>query len=212
MTRLVIPHDVEGLIVDLLQRRHPEHLAEQERARGMSARTYETFATIARMSDAQGLRLSGDTVPACLLGVIGAPSFRRNERDEIDAVMQLGMQITVMGKRRADTLLRRDVMAFTVIECLYQRLPRTGLVSDVELVDYEPLASADTQRTLGDARLVWELGVPAALAIVGGLPVDDTPLAPGSPGGPPAGPYEPPEAAPVAGVPTFTVDRQPLIE
>lgn len=180
----------------------------------LAPRTFEQFATLARMSDSAAVRLSGDTVPALLLGVIGAPDFVRNEEDAIDAVYTVGMQVTVMGQRRSDTLYRRDVMAWTAVECLYQRARRgseDGLINSVRLTDYEPLSEADTQRTLGDARLVWEVGVANVLTITGGLPPEGV-VDPGEPGGPPATPYDPPEPRPDATSVTFSLDKQPLVE
>jgi hypothetical protein len=122
------------------------------------------------------------------------------------------MQVTVMGQKRRDTLLRRDVYAWTVIEAMYQRVPRSGggLVSDVRLVDYEPLAEESTQRTLGDARLVWEVGVANLLTITGGLPRDTSDW-PSDAGGAPEEPYDPVAPRPTA-VPTFEIDRRPLAE
>lgn len=209
---LIVPFDVDDIVVDVLKRRHPEHLAKAERQRGLAPRTYERLATIAHMSDAQALRLSGDTVPAVLLGTIGAPSFVRNEENGIDAVLQLGMQVTVMGQRRRDTIKRRDITAWTVVECMYQRLPRgsNGLINSVQLTDYEPLAETDTQRTLGDARMIWELGVTNVLSITGGLPADDSEW-PADAGGAPDDPYTPPGPLPAA-TPTFTLDREAIVE
>jgi hypothetical protein len=210
--RLVIPYDVEGVILDVLKRRHPEHLAKEERHRDQPPRTFQTFATMARMSDAGAIRLSGDTVPALLLGTIGAPTFQRNEDDGIDAVYQLGMQVTVMGQKRRDTLYRRDLMAWTIAECVYQRVPRgsDGLINSVRLTDYEPLADVDDQRTVGDARFMWEIGVVNVLSIRGGLPPDDSDWPPDA-GGAPEEPYDPLEPLPTA-TPIFTLERTPLVE
>lgn len=211
-TPLVLPYTVEGVIIDVLGRRHPEHLAKLERQLGKQPQTFEPFATMVRMADASGLKLSGDTVPALLLAVIGAPEFRRNENDRIDARYQLGMQVTAMGNRRRDTLYRRDVYAWTVVECMYQRLPRGsgGMINGIRLVDYEPIAEADTQRTLADARLVFEVDVIDVLAIRGGYPADDSTW-PASGGGAPPSPYTPPEPFPAADV-TFEIDRTPIVE
>jgi hypothetical protein len=211
-TQLVLPYDVEGVVVEVLERRHPEQLAKLERLRELAPRTFEQFKTVVRMSDSAAERLPGDTAPACLVGVIGAPTFRRNEDEAIDAVFQLGMQITVMGQRRRDTIYRRDVMAWTAIECMYQRLPRgsNGLINSVRLTDYEPLSEGDKQRTLGDARMIWELGVTSVLSITGFLPADDSDW-PAEGGGAPPDPYTPPEPRPSA-VPTFQVDRVPIAE
>jgi hypothetical protein len=210
-TALVLPHDVEGLIRDVIKRRHPEHLAKAERLRGLAPRTFTQYATVERMADAGALRLSGDTVPAVLVGVIGAPTFTRTEEETINAVMQLGMQVTVLGQKRRDTLLRRDVMAWTTVELMYQRLPRRGIINSVRLVDYEPLAEEDTQRTLGDARLVWEIGVKDVLSITGFLPADDSDWPPEA-GGAPADPYDPVPDRPDVTDLTFTLDRDPIIE
>jgi len=208
--RLVLPYDVEGVFVDVVGRRHPEHLAAAERRRGEAPRTYQPFVTVVRMSDAAAVRLAGDTLPALLLGIIGAPDFRRNEVDGIDAVFQLGMQVTVMGQRRRDTLLRRDVMAWTLVECIYARVPRRGIVNSVALTDYEPLSESDNQRTLGDARLVWEVGVANVLSITGGLPADDQTWPPEA-GGPPVEPYDPIDPRPEAR-PIVEVERVPIVE
>lgn len=210
-SKLVLPYDVEGVILDVLQRRHKEHLAKLERQRQVKPRTFEPYVTMVRMSDAQALRLSGDTVPALLLGIIGAPNWVRNENDAIDAVFQLGMQITVMGQKRRDTLFRRDAMAWTTVECMYQRLPRgsNGTINSVRLADYEPLADGDNQRTVGDARLVFEVGVRDVLSITQGLPADDRTWE--GPGGAPADPYDAVEPWPSA-TPTVTIDRKPIVE
>jgi hypothetical protein len=211
-TPLVLPYDVEGVVLDVVKRWHPEHLAKLERIREVAPRTFEQFRTVVRMSDVAADRLPGDTVPALLLGVIGAPTWRRNEDDNIDAIFQLGMQVSVMGQKRRDVIYRRDVMAYTVIECMYQRLPRgsNGLINSVRLTDYEPLAESDTQRVLGDARLVWELGVTNVMSITGFLPADDTPWPPDA-GGAPEEPYDPVNPRPTA-VPSFTFDRVPIAE
>lgn len=211
-SKLVLPYDVEGVVRDVLQRRHPEHLAKLERMRDLAPHTLTKFATIERMSDAGAIRLSGDTTPALLLGVIGAPTFRRNEEDAVDAVFQLGMQVTVTGQKRRDTIYRRDAMAWTAIECMYQRLPRgsEGLINSVRLVDYEPLAEVDTQRTVGDARFIWELGVKDVLSITGFLPADDSAW-PAEAGGAPTEPYDPVGPRPTA-QPRFEVERVPIVE
>lgn len=212
-TALVLPHDIEGALVDVVKARFREHLAKVERARGMQPRSIKTFNTIARMSDAQGARLSGDTLPAVLFGVIGAPEWVRNEDEGIDAVFQIGCEVTVEGQRRSDTLLRRDVMAFALIECLYQRLQRGrgAAINSVRLTDYEPIADPGSQRTLGQARMIWEIGVTNVLSITGFLPPTDSAWPPDA-GGAPADPYTPPEPTPTATDVTFTLDRRPITE
>ena len=218
-TALTLPYDVEGVFVDLIKRRHPEHMAKLERQRGVDARTFQTYTTVVRMSDAQGLRLSGDTTPCLLLGIIGVPTITRNEDECLDATFQLGMQVTVFGQRRRDVILKRDAFAWTTIECVYQRLQRhaktmlppyspqndgrlaenqpPAVVRDVRLTDYEPLADGDTQRSVGEVRMVWEVGVANALSIRGGWPVDDSDW-PAEAGGAPAEPYDAPQPWPQA--------------
>lgn len=211
--RLVLPHDVEGVLVNVLKKRHPEHLAKMERLRELPAQTFEQYATIVRMADAAAERLSGDTVPACLIGVIGAPAWERNELNNVDAVFTVGMQVTVMGTKRSDTLFRRDVMAWTTIECLLQRVPRgsNGLVDSLRMTDYEPLSESDTQRVLGDARVIFEVGVPNVLSLTGGLPADDSDWPPEA-GGAPVDPYDDVAARPVASPLTFEVSREVIVE
>ena len=230
-TALTLPYDVEGVFVDLLRRRHSEHVAKLERQRGKNAMTFETYKTVVRMSDAQAIRLSGDTTPSCLLGIVDLSDVRRNENDCLDIVYHLGLQITVLGQRRRDVILKRDAFAWTTIECIYQRLPRSAVgepvmpspendprlqsnapparVRSVQLTDYEPLADGDTQRTVGDVRMVWEVGVANALSIRGGLPVDGSDW-PYEAGGAPATPYEPQQPWPDAQTSvTVLVDKDP---
>jgi hypothetical protein len=122
------------------------------------------------------------------------------------------MQVTVLGTRRRDVIYRRDVMTWTTVECMYQRLPRgaNGTFDSVRLVDYEPLAETEDQRTVGDARLVFELGVKNVLSISGFLPADDTDWPTGA-GGAPVEPYDPVSPRPEA-QPVFQIDRVPIVE
>jgi hypothetical protein len=145
--------------------------------------------------------------------VIGAPDFKRNEENGVDAVYTLGAQVTVMGQKRSDTLFRRDVMAWTAIECLLQRTPRgaDALINSIRLIDYEPLSEPDKQRTIGDARIIFEVGVPNVLSISGGLPASDSDW-PVEAGGAPVDPYDPPEPNPTVTELTFDVDKIPFVE
>jgi hypothetical protein len=198
-TPLVIPYDIEGLILDTLREHHAEHLAARERAYGEAPGTFQAFTTMVRMSDAQALRLAGDTLPALLLGVIGVTDFTRNENDAIDATFQLGVQVTVLGQRRRDVILRRDLMAFTVAECILQRVPRRDAINSIEWTDYEPLSDGDNQRTVGDARMIFEVGVANAIAIRG-MPSGDSEW-----------PLQPTDPAPEA-VLSFTLDKEAITE
>lgn len=196
-------------MIETLQAHHVEHLAKLERLRGVKPRTLEKLKTVRQMADAEGLRVGGDTLPAVLVGVIGGTDFTRNEHDAFDGKLQLGLQVTVFGTKRRDVLLRRDWTAWTVIECLIQRLPRGDVVKTARLLDYEPEAEGDTQRTLGDARIVMEVEVVDMVALTGGL---GSPWPPGSPGGPPPDPYTPPEDLPVATEVTFSFTKESIVE
>jgi hypothetical protein len=213
---LIVPDVVEDLIVDVIRRRHPEHLAKLERQRGKAAETYERYATVSHMaSEAADARLSGDTLPACLLGFIGtAATPIQTENDRLNVALQLAMQVTVLGQRRRDTLRRRDVMAWTTIECVLQRVPRNGPVASIRLTDYEPVEERDEQRILAEARVIFEVTVADMVTVIGGLPADDTPWPAGGPNsGPPDGePYTPPLGPPEATDVTFAVEKHPIVD
>lgn len=211
-SRLVTPDEIEDLAITVLKDHHAEHLAKLERARGKPPETYERLVTVSHMA-AEGLRISSDTLPAALVGVLGdSGESVRNERDALDVPLQLGIQVSVLGQSRRDTLRRRDATAWTVIECLLQRLPRADTVATIRLTDWESLAEADTQRILGDYRIVFEVTVADMVAIVGGLPPTNTPWPPGTPGGPPAAPYDPPEPLPQASSVTYSLSKEPIVE
>lgn len=213
---LICPDEIEDLIVDVIRRRHPEHLAKLERQRGKQPETYTRYQTVSHMaSGAADARISGDTLPACLLGIIGTASTPiGTENDGLNVSLQLAMQISVLGNRRRDTLRRRDVLAWTTIECVLQRVPRTGPVASIRLVDVEPVEERDEPRILAEARVIFEVTVADMVTVVGGLPSDDTPWPPGGPGGPPPDgePYEPPVELPEATDVTFAVEKQPIVE
>jgi hypothetical protein len=215
-SRLVIPDEIEDLVIGVLRDCHAEHLAKVERVRDKQAETFERFKTISHLSDTD-LRVSGDSLPAVLLMVSGtADAPTQNEDGTLDAQLELVAQVTVLGQKKRDTLRRRDVMAWTTIECLLQRVPRgsDGLISEIALLDYEPVAEADTERILADARIVFQLGVASMVRVVGGLPTTATPWPAGGPGGaPPAGaPYTPPLDPPTASSVTFQLEREPIVE
>jgi hypothetical protein len=213
-TALVTPDAVEDLLVDVIRRRHPEHLAKLERERGLDPETLERYRTVSHMAaEGTDARLSGDVLPACLLGVIGtAGEPTMTEDNRLNVALQLGMQVSVLGQRRRDTLRRRDWTAWTTIECVLQRVPRSGPVASIRLTDYEPVEQTDEQRVLAEARVVFTVTVADMLAVIGGLPVDTTPWPPGGPLGPPATPYEPPAPAPDVAEVTYTIDKEPIVE
>jgi hypothetical protein len=207
---LITPDQIEDVFVDVIARRHPEHLAKFERRRGLDAQTLERYRTVTQLAadDAQA-RLAGDTLPACLLGVIGsAGEPQTTELDQLNVPMSVAMQVSVMGQRRRDTLRRRDWMAWTTIECVLQRVPRNGPVASIRLTDWEPVESTDSQRILAEARVVFTVTVADMVTVVGGLPRDDTPWPAGGPNGPPVAPYDAPADRPAVTAVQFTTEKE----
>jgi hypothetical protein len=212
--RIVTPDQIEDLAVTVLRDRHDEHLAKLERLRGLRPRTLLRLKNVALFSDPVGQRSPSEKVlPAVLLGTVGVGKLEQDEDDALNATLTMGLEVSVIGRNRRDTLRRRDWTAFTVIECLLQRLPRNELVHAVELTDYEPLVDADRTRYLAQARIVLEIEVVQMLSRRG-LPATDTQWPDGEPGGaPPDGePYTPPLDPPTARTFTPTIDREPLVE
>jgi hypothetical protein len=211
---LVTPDQIEDLAVDVLTRRHPEHLAKLERLRGLRPQTLARLRTIVHFAhpDAQA-NPSDKNMPAVLIGHIGMSSAERDETERLNTTIQLGVQVSVLGKNRLDTIRKRDWTAWTVAECLLQRMPRNGPVHSIALVgDAEPLATGDRERTLGDYAFVFDVEVVGMLTLVGGLPTDDTAWPPGGPGGAPGRPYDPPVALPRASRVTVTLDKDSIVE
>lgn len=207
---LTTPDQVEDVVIDVLRRRHAEHLAKLERQHGLAPETLERYATVSHLaSDEAQARLSTDVLPAVLIGVVGSGGVPDlNEYDKLNVPMTLAAQVTVMGNKRRDTLRRRDWMAWTTIECVVQRVPRHGPIDSVTLTDWEPVTQSDAQRILAEARIVFTVTVADAVTVRGGLPPDDTPWPPGGPNGAPATPYDPVPAAPVATDITFTTNKE----
>lgn len=182
---LITPAEVEDLAVEVLRTRHPEHLAAHERRRGLAPETLERLRTVSHYA-ALDAALSGDALPAALVGSPGTfEPPTRNEENTLDVSLTLGVDVTVVGKARRDTLRRRDWTAWTVAECLLQRLPRSGVVSGVMLRDVEAVEDAQAQRIRGVARLLFTVTVPGAVSLLGLPADDDVRFAPGGPGGPP---------------------------
>lgn len=205
---LVTPAEIEDLAVEVLRERHPEHLAAHERRRGLEPETLERLRTVSHLA-AQDEVLSGDALPAALLGVVGTsgePS--RNEDDAIDVPLALGMEVAVMGQARRDTLRRRDWIAWTAIECLLQRLPRSEIVGSIRLRDVEPIVDAQAQRIRGAVRVMFEVWVPDALSLLGLPGHADERWPDGAAGGAPATPYAEPVPLPVVAEAEADVDRE----
>lgn len=209
-TTLITPDQVEDVFIDVLRRRHPEHLAKLERQLALDPQTLERYATVTHLgADEANARLSTDTLPAALVGVIGSGGPpETNEYDKLNVPMLVAVQVTVMGQRRRDTLRRRDWMAWTTIEAVLQRVPRHGPIDSIRLTDWEPVSQTDSQRILAEARIVFTVTVGDVLTVVGGLPPDDTPWPSGGPNGPPTTPYEPPLPGPAATEVTFTINKE----
>jgi hypothetical protein len=210
--QLITPDQIEDVFVDVIRRRHPEHLAKLERLRGLEPETLERYRTVTHLAaEGADARLSGDILPACLLGVIGtAGEIVVTEDDKLNVSLQLGVQISVMGQKRRETLRRRDWITWTTVECILQRVPRNGPVASIRLTDCEPVETADAQRVLAESRLVFTVTVADMVALRGGLPVDNSPWPAGGPLGPPSSPYAPPADPPDVTDVSFSVDKEPI--
>lgn len=184
---LILPIDVTNTIIDVLRRRHDEHLTQLELQRGLKPGTFKrcVFDVMARPNS----RLRTQTTPIALLGVF-TPDPDEQEDGSIDMAWQLMVEVYVDGKPRdrADLILRRDAITWTIAECVMQRVPRgdENLIETIEFVD------ADTGDGLSDvANEMVAVGVlDFAVTVedfltIDGLPADDSPLEPGTPGGPP---------------------------
>jgi hypothetical protein len=211
---LITPDVIEDACIDLLERRHPEHLAELERERGLDPQTIERLKTIDLLIG-DGVRLREDKPPVALLGIFGTDNApERDKNGRLTFVWTLAVQVTAVGTNRRDVIKRRGWYAMTVAECIAGRLPRhADPIDAIALVDVDFTNGTTTidkrPRTVGEAQLLFSVRVRESMDLQA-LPPDDSPLPPGSPGGPPADPYTPPEPWPVASDVTSTVDKEPL--
>lgn len=196
--RLVTPDLIEDVCIDVLTRRHPEHLAALERDRGLAPQTIQRLKTVNLLA-AHNISLREDTPPAVLLGVFGAPKWTRNTDPGWDLEWDLMIEVRVIGKGRADTLKRRGWYSMTVAECLLQRVPRhQDFLWKIEPKDLD-LANGttieDNPRVFASGTLAFTVATGRAMQLRG-LPPDDTTIPPGTPGGAPVTPYAPPEPWP----------------
>lgn len=208
--RLLTPDVVEDTLIDILRRRHIEHLAALERDRGLNPRTIEPLKTIDRLAGS-GVRLREDKPPVLLLGLFGTSSVTRSRsrntpasQPVLDMDWELHMQLVVVGVDRRDTIKRRGWYAMTIIECLLQRVPLDQDVIDQIVFTGQDFSNGietgTSARTVGEAQLTFTVTTKAAVGFRY-LPPDDTTLTPGTPGAAPAASYDDPvpwpEASPV---------------
>lgn len=210
---LVTPDVIEDACIDVLDRRHPEHLAKLERERGLAPETIERLATVGLLI-AEGVRLREDKPPAALLGLFGTDNApERDKNDQLTFVWTMAVQIVALGTNRRDVIKRRGWYTMTVAECLLARLPRAAEPVDaLRLIDVDFTNGRTTEqraRTVGEGQLLFSVRVRESMD-QRVLPADDTPLEPGTPGGPPAEPYTPPEPWPPATDVHSDTDREPL--
>lgn len=208
--QLITPADVGDVVVEVLRRRHPEHLAAAERRRGVAPETYERLRTVGHRHDPRN-RLAADTCPSVLVGCTGTLEEPvRTELEALDMTLALDVEVAVIGLPR-DILQRRDVTAWSVAECLLQRLPRSGPVSALRLRDFENVEDEDGQEVLARVRFMFAVDVREALSIRG-LPAEHSGWPAGMPGGPPpdGAPYTPPVPLPPATEIVRDIDREPI--
>lgn len=193
-TPLFTPDQVWAPAIDVLRRRHAEHLYRLEQLRGLPARTIEPFKTVDVLAY-EGHRFKNDALPACLVGVSGPTGQpTRTAADTLNIDWVLAVEITVHGVGRDDIARRCDWYSMTVAECLLNRLPRHDQcpVRGLEWLDLEldTVEQPEITRSIGQARLLFAFHTPDAVSL-DVLPADDSPITPGTPGGAPASPYEP---------------------
>lgn len=205
------PDLIWGQAIDVVTRRHVEHLAKLERERNLAPRTIEPLKTVDVLAF-EGARLKTDKLPCALIGVFGLTDLpRRKANDKLDMPWIMAVEVTVAGKDRADTVKRRDWYAMTVVECLEARLPRAeNPVGRLVLRDIDLTAGDDPferVQTLAQAQILFDVDVADSVDLAA-LPRDDSPLAPGGAGGRAPDPYADPEPsfpAPPNTVTTTTV-------
>lgn len=212
--RLITPDLITATCIDVLGRRHPEHLAALERDRGLPARKIERLATVDELTG-EGNRQRGDQLPAVLIGTFGTANTPTvTSRRKVTFEWAIAAEVWVFGTNRADTLRRRDWYALTVAECLLQRLPRHAEPVDaLELLDIDFAAGAGKvggrEGSLAHAQLLFSVLTRDAIDL-DGLPTDDSTLPPGSPGGPPGDTYTPPVPWPQVADAHTQIDKEPL--
>lgn len=209
--RLITPDLIEDAVIDLVERRHPEHLAALERDRSVPVHI-EPFRTVDLLAG-EGFRLAEDDPPCVLVGIFGADREpTRTPKRTLDFDLTLAAEITVVGAHRRDTIKRRGWYTMTFIECLLARLPRHAEpVDGIQLLDFDfvnGLTREEDARTVGTATLIFGVTVRDGLNLAL-LPPDDSPLAPGSPGGPPASTYTPPVPWPRVQTATANAEKEP---
>jgi hypothetical protein len=209
---LVMPMDAVEVVLDVLRRRLPEHFAAFEVERGLEPGTIPMPTTIDHLAG-NGFRLKEDTAPSVLVGIVGnADPPERTKDGSWDLTWAMGVEVTVEGRDRTDTLIRRDWYGMLVAECILDRVPRAGEPIDalaLEDVDLVPYLDETTQRVTGQARFLFSVKLRQSLGRRL-LPPDNASTTPGTPGGPPAAPYTPPQPWPAATDVSTTVTREPI--
>lgn len=202
---IVTPDLIWQPAVDVLRRRHVEHLALYEKQRGFPAVSIPRVATVDVLAF-EGARFKTDALPCILVGVFGtnAPPTRRPARGPaspytleasitLDFDWLLAMEVTVAGQDRTDTTQRRDWYTMTAIECLLARLPRHAEpVGALHVMDLDLTGGDDPYgRPLTLAQATVAFGVKVADTMGEQvLPPDDDPDGPGGAHGVVGNPYD----------------------
>lgn len=168
---LITPAEIEDVVIDVLRRRHGEHLAAQERRHGLQADTLERLNVSHLM--AQDERTAEVPLPSALVGWAGTASEpTRNEDQALDVTHLFALEVTVGGNRRRDTLRKRDWLGWVAIETILQRTPRSGFIDTVRLRDVEPVEYERGGGLIGVTRALFEVWIPSAVSL-NGLAADD---------------------------------------
>lgn len=209
---MILPIDVTNEFLRVLQSRHQEHTDQLARQRGKKAGTYERidFDVLAE----PGKRLRTQKPPIALVGVVVPLDQTVEEDDSVTVIWQVLIEVHVAAQanNRPDLILRRDVYAWTIAECILQRVPR-GRDSFIQKIEFADIATGDNADGAADAIAVAVLDFDVTIRdafSVSGLPPDDSPLPPGSPGGPPIDSTAPAKPWPHVASITDTTTREAL--
>lgn len=189
--RLVTPWDTEELLLDVIASHHREHIATAERRQGLQPGTLQDLGTVDRLARLDEPRPEHRT-PSLLLCVTGVtPSHE--DYDGLSVFHTVGCEVRVEGAGPGDTLHKRDVITWAVIECILTRTPLDGdPISGVRLRDVENGTIPGAGRHMATARVVVDVDISGAVTR-GKLPRHrDERTPPGTPGGAPLDPHDPP--------------------
>ncbi len=165
---MIAPFEVTEACIATLQAHQGERFADFERAHGLLPGTLTPLGTDHLAGE--GFRLRKDKPPIALVGTFGtAETPARNKNAALDFNWTLAVEVTVVGVDRGDTIRKRDWYGMLTAEILLVHLPRAANPIDaLELMDLDltPAVDPDSQQTVGQARLIFDVTVRNGLSLV----------------------------------------------